>query len=109
MSPYKGRRRPRCTTGNVSGIVSFQSKMLTTIAQLIQSYALRLVQDTLRQIAAPVKLISLVNGEKSVLYDDPTIPDADKAVIDVTHVNFWRRVLLDFDLVDTLSTPHRMV
>ncbi|PWY81629.1 methyltransferase [Aspergillus sclerotioniger CBS 115572] len=72
--------------------------MPTTIAQTIQSYALRLVQDTLRQIAAPVKLIYVVDGVKSVLYNDPAIQDADKAVIYVTHVNFWRKVLLDFDL-----------
>ncbi|PYI01578.1 2-heptaprenyl-1,4-naphthoquinone methyltransferase [Aspergillus sclerotiicarbonarius CBS 121057] len=72
--------------------------MLTTIAQSFRSYALRLVQDTLRRIAAPVKLIYHVDGDKSVLYDDPAIPDADKAVIYINHVNFWRRILLDFDL-----------
>ncbi|RAK99902.1 2-heptaprenyl-1,4-naphthoquinone methyltransferase [Aspergillus ibericus CBS 121593] len=72
--------------------------MLTTIAQSFQSYALRLVQDTLRRIAAPVTLVDHLDGKKRVLYDDPTILGADKAVITVKHVNFWRRVLLDFDL-----------
>lgn len=73
--------------------------VLTAITQSFQSYALRMVQDTLRRISAPVKLTDHVGEEEEVLYDDPTIADSEKAIVRVKDVNFWKRALLDFDLV----------
>ncbi|PYH93855.1 2-heptaprenyl-1,4-naphthoquinone methyltransferase [Aspergillus ellipticus CBS 707.79] len=64
----------------------------------LQAYATSLVQDTLRRISAPVKLVSRINDTKEVLYDNSTTPDIDKAAIYINHVNFWRRMLSDFDL-----------
>ncbi|PWY86691.1 2-heptaprenyl-1,4-naphthoquinone methyltransferase [Aspergillus heteromorphus CBS 117.55] len=72
--------------------------MFSVITHQIQSCSLRLVQKRLRQLSAAVKLVSRVNGEKEDLYDDPTIPDTNKAVIYINHVNFWNRVISDFDL-----------
>ena len=73
--------------------------LLTTVTQSFQSYALRLVQDTLRRISAPVKLIDNVSEEEKILYDDSEIADSEKAIVRVKDVNFWKRAFLDFDLV----------
>ncbi|PYH30430.1 2-heptaprenyl-1,4-naphthoquinone methyltransferase [Aspergillus neoniger CBS 115656] len=72
--------------------------VLTAVTQSFQSYALRMVQDTLRRISAPVKLTDHVGEEEEVLYDDPMIADSEKAIVCVKDVNFWKRAFLDFDL-----------
>lgn len=73
--------------------------MYSTISQSLQSYAIGFAQQCLRETSAPLQIISRVDGNEKIIFEDNSKPSHEIAVVYVNDPNFWARVLSDFDLV----------